>query len=170
MKALDTVGPTAPGDLDLDRSAMTMAVALLARRLRELSEADRRDVFELFGLLRDAETPAEAEEVLATLAETLTNHPATARPMPLDDAPAPAALRRWMKTIGSRVREARRRAGLTQAQLAERSGIPQPHLSRLERGEHSPSAITRKKLAAGLGLPPDAFEIEGEMEKSTQRR
>jgi hypothetical protein len=84
MKALDAVGATDPGDTELDRSAITMAVALLARRLRELSDADRRDVFELFALLRDAETPDEADEVLATLAETLTNPPATARPMSLD--------------------------------------------------------------------------------------
>jgi hypothetical protein len=30
--------------------------------------------------------------------------------------------------------------------------------------------MTRKKLAAGLGLPLDALEIEGEMEKSTRIR
>ena len=48
--------------------------------------------------------------------------------------------------------EGRERAGLTQEQLAEVTGITQADISRLENGEANPSLGTLKRLAAGLGL------------------
>lgn len=38
------------------------------------------------------------------------------------------------RTMGAAVREFRRKAGLTQTQLAEQAGIGRPYLSRLENG------------------------------------
>jgi transcriptional regulator with XRE-family HTH domain len=38
--------------------------------------------------------------------------------------------------FGQRLREARERAGLTQAQVAERLGLRQTHISRVEHGQH----------------------------------
>lgn len=50
---------------------------------------------------------------------------------------------------------ARREAGLTQAQVAERMGTKAPAVARLERalasGKHSPSLDTLRKYAAALG-------------------
>ena len=46
--------------------------------------------------------------------------------------------------------EARKELGLTQKQLAERSGITQADISRLENGNANPSIRTLKKLAAAL--------------------
>lgn len=50
---------------------------------------------------------------------------------------------------------ARRAAGLSQAQIAERMGTKAPAVARLERalatGEHSPSIVTLRKYAAALG-------------------
>lgn len=46
--------------------------------------------------------------------------------------------------------EAREHDGLTQKQLAERSGITQADISRLENGNANPSIRTLKKLAAAL--------------------
>lgn len=50
---------------------------------------------------------------------------------------------------------ARRAAGLTQAQLAERMGTKGPAVARLENalasGKHSPSLDTLRKYAAALG-------------------
>ncbi|MBS4099340.1 MAG: helix-turn-helix transcriptional regulator [Sulfuricella sp.] len=50
---------------------------------------------------------------------------------------------------------ARREAGLTQAQIAERMGTKAPAVARLERalasGKHSPSITTLRKYAAALG-------------------
>ena len=61
-----------------------------------------------------------------------------------------------------RVRILRQKAGLTQAQLAERAGIEQGYLSRVERGKHSPSLEVTYRLAAALGVRPgDLFEPDG---------
>jgi len=44
------------------------------------------------------------------------------------------------------VKTARRRAGLTQRALAARSGIPQPHIARVEAGRTDPRASTLFRL------------------------
>jgi transcriptional regulator with XRE-family HTH domain len=41
---------------------------------------------------------------------------------------------------------ARRRAGLTQRELARRAGIPQPSISRIERDQVSPTVDTLERL------------------------
>ena len=48
--------------------------------------------------------------------------------------------------------DARRQAGLTQSQLAERTGISQSDISKFERGGGNPSLKTLRRLAAGLGM------------------
>lgn len=42
--------------------------------------------------------------------------------------------------------------GLSQEQLAKRSGVPRPNLSSLESGKREPSLPTLRLLAAGLGV------------------
>lgn len=51
----------------------------------------------------------------------------------------------------ARLRYLRGAAGLEQAELAERAGCSQPHLSDLERGWASASVGLLKRLAAALG-------------------
>ena len=51
----------------------------------------------------------------------------------------------------SLLREARLEAGLTQAQLAERSGTSQATLCAYERGQKSPSAATLERILAATG-------------------
>lgn len=53
--------------------------------------------------------------------------------------------------IGRELREARRRAGLTQRQLAERAGVPQPTVARIERGTVSPLVGTLQRLLLETG-------------------
>ncbi|GAA1706170.1 helix-turn-helix domain-containing protein [Propioniferax innocua] len=48
------------------------------------------------------------------------------------------------------LRSRRLRAGLTQAQLAERSGVPQPNIAAYERGRRRPSPATLERLEAAL--------------------
>jgi transcriptional regulator with XRE-family HTH domain len=52
---------------------------------------------------------------------------------------------------GSLLRDARQRAGLTQAELAERSGTSQATLSAYERDRKVPSAATLARLLAAAG-------------------
>lgn len=53
--------------------------------------------------------------------------------------------------------DARKSAGLTQKQLAEKTGIAQSDISRLENGGGNPSIRTLQRLAFGLGK---ALKIE----------
>lgn len=48
--------------------------------------------------------------------------------------------------------EGRRANDLTQEQLAQRTGIGQANISRLENGTANPSLRTLKRLAAGMGM------------------
>ena len=46
---------------------------------------------------------------------------------------------------------ARAEKNLTQKELAEITGIPQGHISRIENGNYNPSLAYLKRIAAGLG-------------------
>lgn len=48
------------------------------------------------------------------------------------------------------LRSRRVQAGLTQAQLAERSGVPQPNIAAYERGRRRPSTATVERLDSAL--------------------
>jgi transcriptional regulator with XRE-family HTH domain len=53
--------------------------------------------------------------------------------------------------VAMQVVELREKHGLTQAQLADRSGIDQGDISRIERGATSPTARTLQRIADALG-------------------
>ena len=48
--------------------------------------------------------------------------------------------------------DARKASGMTQKQLAEKTGINQADISKLERGSANPSLRTLQRLAAGMGM------------------
>ena len=48
--------------------------------------------------------------------------------------------------------DARKSSGLTQKQLAEKTGIAQADISKLESGNANPSLRTLQRLAAGMGM------------------
>lgn len=56
--------------------------------------------------------------------------------------------------IGDRLRDLRKRALLTQEQLAERSGIAISTVIRIERNQVEPQGRTIRKLAQALGVEP----------------
>ena len=56
------------------------------------------------------------------------------------------------RTFGIRLRETRLRAGLSQSDLEEASGIPKARLSRYENGHVAPSIQTLARLARALNV------------------
>ena len=54
-------------------------------------------------------------------------------------------------TIGGAVRAARKRAGLTQTELARRTGTSQPAIARLESGNVAPTVLILDRIARALG-------------------
>lgn len=54
--------------------------------------------------------------------------------------------------LGVRVRDLRRRRGLTLEALAETSGVSRAMISKLERGEKNPTLVVAARLAEGLNV------------------
>jgi transcriptional regulator with XRE-family HTH domain len=54
--------------------------------------------------------------------------------------------------LGRRVRKLRRERGLTLEALAERSGVSRAMISKVERGEKTPTLVVAAKIAEGLGV------------------
>ena len=61
------------------------------------------------------------------------------------------------KLFRSNMRNRRNELGLTQAEVSQLSGIPQPRVSALERGTMAPSITTIAKIAEALRCPPSAL-------------
>lgn len=58
------------------------------------------------------------------------------------------------KLVGSNVDRLRRAQGMTQEQLAERSGFSQQYISGLENGRRNPTVVTLYEIADALGATP----------------
>ena len=56
------------------------------------------------------------------------------------------------KLVGRNAARLRKERGLTQEQLAERSGLSQQYLSGLEQGRRNPTIVTMYELALALGV------------------
>ena len=54
--------------------------------------------------------------------------------------------------FGNAVRNARTAAGLTQEDLADRSGLDRSYIGGIERGERNPTLSVIEKIADGLGI------------------
>lgn len=73
--------------------------------------------------------------------------------------------------VGALVRDARTSAGLTQAELARRSGTSQPAIARYEAGTTSPSVVTLDRVlrAAGRRLEISAPAAGAALDASSAR-
>lgn len=59
-----------------------------------------------------------------------------------------------MGDFGSNLRDARKRRGLTQEQVAERSGVHPTEVSRIEAGKRDPRVSTLLRLAHAVEVQP----------------
>lgn len=57
------------------------------------------------------------------------------------------------RLFGESIRRLRTAAGLTQEELADRSGIDRSYIGGVERGERNPTLVVIKKIAIGLNIP-----------------
>ena len=66
-----------------------------------------------------------------------------------------------MSIVGSRLREARERAGISQKQLGIKAGIDpgvaSARINQYEKGKHLPHLATAQQLAKVLGVPTPYF-------------
>ena len=63
----------------------------------------------------------------------------------------------FLKRLGARIRELRRRHGLSQEALADRAQIDRSYMSGIERGVRNTSVLKLAKIAKALGVRVSAF-------------
>lgn len=61
------------------------------------------------------------------------------------------------RAFGKALAEARKKAGLTQEELANRSAVHRTQVGLLEHGKSSPQLETVIRLAGGIGIEPSAL-------------
>ena len=59
------------------------------------------------------------------------------------------------KRMGMRIAEIRTMIGMTQEQLAEKTGLMQHHISRIEQGRYSVGFDTLQAIASAMGCKVD---------------
>ena len=145
--------------MPVKEQAVAMAVTVLLDRIQRLSTADRADLFALMKELPVATTEEDQLGIAASMLEIFECGPATIQAVcHRDNESRPDSLHAWSQFVGKRVQEAREAAGLTQAQLSEKTGLPQPHISRIETAKLSPSRATIEKIAKALGKEVADFD------------
>jgi DNA-binding XRE family transcriptional regulator len=134
----------ARGSIEVASRRVLREPAYLVRNNRPTHVLLRIDEYE--ELLR----AREAHELIAKLEDPNTKW------VPVDQA--------MMEIVGSWLAQARKKAGLTQKQLADRLRVPQSQISRIEKNPDRTTLRTMKRIAAALGV-----EV-GELLSSAQRR
>ena len=81
-------------------------------------------------------------------------------------------LRVLLKAFSRSVRELREKRGISQEELADRSGLHRTYISNLERAEVNVSLKNIKKLARGLGISMTALveHVERKSERKATKR
>jgi hypothetical protein len=133
--------------------SVLLALSILINRIGSLLKADREDLFELLQAWRAADSQAERRSIHRAMEEILAQVPVGVKPLPLPEGKnLSRGVKGWAGHVGRTIRTLREKAGLTPAQLAERAGLPQSHISRLENAEHSATNMTLGKIAKALGV------------------
>jgi DNA-binding XRE family transcriptional regulator len=139
-------------------AAMLMAWVTITERIRQLPPADQDDLYTLMKEVPGA-SEEERESIMTAALEILDQAPSDVVSMDQETEIVPSkGLQSWLDFVSARIREERKKAGLTQEELAEKASLPQSHISRLEGGKHSPSHATLMKIAAALGVEPKVFD------------
>lgn len=123
----------------------------LFKRLTKEQVADFVELAEIFASSRDP-------EVLETMVEVLSPESLEVVFESGVDEAAASQLDEYQKKIGEQIKNERVQRGWTQEFLAERAGLKQSHISRLELGVYTPSDLTIKKIADALDIPPDKLD------------
>jgi transcriptional regulator with XRE-family HTH domain len=60
---------------------------------------------------------------------------------------------------GKAIKRRREQLKMTQEELADKSGLPQSHISRLEAGKHAPTRQTIERVAKALKIEPGKLDL-----------
>jgi len=128
-----------------------------------LSAKKKKRVDRLWELLRESDDRDEQMEIAGAIEEICTpelrQRHGTADPQEGVPPTAIAKVEAYHRHVGEMIRRRRKELGMTQEQLAEKSGLPQSHISRLESGQHAPADFTIEKLAFALDTEPSQLDV-----------
>lgn len=133
--------------------------------LRSLPDKKKERVFKLFGLLEKATSPEEFDEIALAIGEIVAKGigmAARGQVANLEDgisSQAKGTLRAYYINTGATIRKRREELGLTQEVLAQLCGLPQSHISRLEKGRHAPTRVTIERIAKALETEPSKLDL-----------
>ena len=136
------------------RSAEEDAVV---QRLMALPARKQVRIAELCQLFQSVADSNERQEIAETLAEVLFRGASQTNAVPISSSvsdDARAKLHNHRMYVAQQIKRTRVKMGMTQKMLAAKASLPQPHISRLERGEHAPTYFTIEKLAKALRVLP----------------
>jgi DNA-binding XRE family transcriptional regulator len=124
--------------------------------VRRLRRDDIDDIAELVVEIKEADEASDRERLDAAIQALLEIF---TKPGKQFDAVAPLRtgsrsgdLQKWRRFVGGQVAKLRAAKGMTQVDLSTKTGLPQSHISRIERATLSPSRTTVEKLARALGV------------------
>ena len=99
---------------------------------------------------KDEEISSDAEADRERIDQILRNAREAGEPFAVDEASAILSRKLLRSLIAARTK-----AGLSQAEVARRMGVPQPAIVRLEAGTHSPTLTTLARYASAIGVDLD---------------
>jgi DNA-binding XRE family transcriptional regulator len=122
---------------------------------------DLRDLFQMYAKAKDAGDDYELQKINQAIREILL--PDSLKDGMdekfFDEQPdVRAKLDKYRAKVGLEIKKRREKLRMTQAELAEKAGIPQSHVSRLECGKHVPTHITMDRVARALKTKPSRLD------------
>lgn len=134
-----------------------IAAAYLMNRMQRLSKESLHDLASLAPELAECDSKEKFIEIMDAIREIifpeLLGNIQEGEPVGSDET-----LQKHTEWISGKIKDLRKSAGMTQHDLADKSGLPQSHISRIENAQHSPSSKTLERLANALGV--DKIELD----------
>jgi DNA-binding XRE family transcriptional regulator len=159
----DALEPTMTGKVEFlphQASQEQLALALLIDRLAHLPAEAIADLAALAPELAHCKDRDEFEQIAETIKEVL--FPEIAGELRELVPSKSEKLESRKRLFAIRLKSLRAAANMTQEQLAEKADLPQSHISRLEKGLHSPSHKTIERIASALAIDVESLELRQE--------
>ena len=131
--------------------------------LKSLPKDTASDLVELFQQYMEADDEDLKSEIAQTIEELLM--PETMQvelreefELSHEDEYIRNKLTAYRLNVGKVIKDRRTAMGMNQSELAEKAGISQSHICRLETGVHVPTSVTIERIAKALGTAPSQID------------
>ncbi len=145
------------------RKAIEDAQKKLNALLKSLPKDTASDLVELFQQYANTDDENLQSEIIETveeifMPETMLVELREEFDLSHEDAYIRNKLTTYRLSVGKVIKDCREKLGMNQVELAEKAGISQSHVCRLETGVHVPTSVTIEKIANALGTSPSQID------------